>query len=261
MHAAQRFAAGAPCWFELGTTDQEAAKEFYSELFGWTAVDTPMGNDEFYTMFQKAGKDVGAAYTLMPELRQTGVPPHWMIYFATQDADLSAAEIQRLGGSVKQGPFDVFDYGRMVVCEDPTGAPFCVWQAKSHKGAGAMNEESAVCWTELATRDVPAARDFYSELFGWTIKPSAGMPTYVEFAAGGQPCGGLMPMDEQWEGVPPHWAIYFLVSDCDLFASRAKDLGGTARYGPFDAPGVGRIAMMADPQGAGFSLITLQIAA
>jgi uncharacterized protein len=87
------------------------------------------------------------------------------------------------------------------------------------------------------------------------------MPTYVEFAAGGQPCGGLMPMDEQWEGVPPHWAIYFLVSDCDLFASRAKDLGGTARYGPFDAPGVGRIAMMADPQGAGFSLITLQIAA
>jgi uncharacterized protein len=261
MHAAPRFAAGAPCWFELATTDQNAAKQFYSELFGWSADDTPIGNDEFYTMFRKAGKDVGAAYSLMPDMREAGIPPHWMIYFATQDADLAVAEARRLGATIRQPAFDVFDYGRMAVCEDPTGAVFSVWQAKNHKGAAAINEESAVCWTELVTRDIPAAREFYSNLFGWIVKPSAGMPTYFEFAAGGQFCGGLLPMDDEWEGIPPHWGIYFLVHDCDSSAARARELGGIARSGPFDAPGVGRIALMADPQGAHFSLITLQIAA
>lgn len=258
MHPAKAFPTGAPCWFELGTTDQEGAKIFYSELFGWTTVDSPMAPGETYTMFKKGGRDVGGGYKLMPSMLEQGVPPHWMVYFATANADESAAKVDELGGMLMQGPFDVMDYGRMAVCQDPTGAMFSLWQPKTHVGSTAMGQEGTVCWSELVTRDVPRARRFYTDLFGWTTRGS--MP-YIEFAAGGEDRGGMMAMDDKWEGIPPHWGIYFLVKDCDGAVSRAKELGGVVRVGPFDAPGVGRVAVMADPQGAGFQMITLQIAA
>ena len=54
------YAPGNFCWFELATTDATAAKAFYATVFGWSANDTPMGNDQFYTMLQKSGADVGA---------------------------------------------------------------------------------------------------------------------------------------------------------------------------------------------------------
>jgi hypothetical protein len=104
-------------------------------------------------------------------------------------------------------------------------------------------------------------REFYTALFGWQTKGAANMATYIEFSAGGVPRGGLMPMDEQWKGIPSHWGIYFLVADCDAATTQAKDLGAQVRMGPFSAPGVGRMAMLTDPQGAGFSLITLTQAA
>jgi predicted enzyme related to lactoylglutathione lyase len=64
-------------------------------------------------------------------------------------------------------------------------------------------------------------------------------------------------MDDQWKGAPSQWGVYFHVADCDAAVAKARDLGATVRYGPFSAPGVGRMAMLADPQGATFSLITL----
>lgn len=261
MSVVTEYPTGAPCWFELATTDQNAAKQFYSELFGWSISDSPMGNDQFYTMFQMEGENVGAAYSLMADMVAQGIPPHWMVYFATKNADDTAAKVTQFGGAIIQSPFPVMEYGTMAVCRDPGGAVFSIWQAKTHPGAGIINEDGAVCWSELATRDAVGAREFYTKVFGWDIKASAGMATYAEFSAGGQPRGGIMPMDEHWEGIPSHWGIYFLVSDCDASVAQAKQLGGAVRHGPFDAPGVGRIAVMADPQGAGFSLITLKIAA
>jgi predicted enzyme related to lactoylglutathione lyase len=220
-----------------------------------------MGPDQYYTMFEIGGRPVSAGYSLMPDMLEKGVPPHWAVYFAAHDADATAAKVSEKGGTVIEGPFDVADYGRMAVCQDPTGAFFCVWQAKTHPGAAIINEDNAVGWSELATPDVETARQFYTEVLGWETKPSKGMATYIEFKAGGEYRGGLMPMDEQWEGIPAQWGIYFVVADCDLTAAKVKDSGGSVRHGPFDAPGVGRIAICSDPQGAMFSIITLKTAA
>jgi hypothetical protein len=252
---------GAPCWFELGVTDQAAAKHFYTQLFGWEAVDYPMGPGQFYTMFKLDGHDAGAAYTLPAELAAQGVPPHWRVYFATASADESAAKVAQLGGAVVHAPFDVMGAGRMAICKDPGDAVFTLWEPKAHKGAGVIGQDNAVCWTELATWDTGKARSFYEALCGWSTRGSANMPTYIEFSVAGSPRGGLLPMDEQWKGIPSHWGIYFRVADCDAAVAKAKELGATVRYGPFDAPGVGRMAMLADPQGAGFSVITLMPAA
>lgn len=257
MASVNEYAPGAPCWFELGTTDQSAAKQFYSQLFGWSVNDNPMGPGEFYTMFQMDGHDVCAAYTLQPKIVEQGVPPHWNVYFAAPNVDEATAKIAGLGGAVVQPPFDVMDVGRMSICKDPGDALFSLWQPKRHGGAGVTGQNNSVCWTELATWDTAKARDFYTGLFGWETKGSANMPTYIEFCVGGQPRGGLLPMDEQWKGIPPHWGIYFMVANCDAVAAKAKEIGAAVRYGPFSAPGVGRITMLADPQGAGFSIITL----
>lgn len=258
MATVDSYSLGTPCWFELGTTDQPAAKQFYGQLFGWTPQDSPIGGGEFYTMFQSDGRSAGAAYTLSPRLTAAGVPSRWIVYFATPDVDASAAKVEELGGTLLQPPFDVMDVGRMVNCKDPGGAQFALWRAKRHSGAGVLNEVNAVCWSELATWDTAQARDFYAALFGWETKANANLATYIEFSTDGQPRGGLLPMDEHWKGMPSRWGIYVQVADCDATVAKAKEMGATIKYGPFDAPGVGRMAAMDDPQGAGFSVIKLE---
>lgn len=252
---------GAPCWFELGTPDQAAAKQFYSQMFGWSVEDNLMGPNEVYTIFRLDGRDAASCYTLRPDMLQQGIPPHWGVYFATPHIEETTAKVEHLGGAVIQKPFDVMGSGRMSICKDPGGAMFSLWEAKAHHGVRVYNEDNAVCWTELATWDVPQAREFYSGLFGWETKGAANMAAYLEYSVGGWPRGGLLPMNEQWGTMPSHWAIYFRVADCDAAAAKVKELGGSARMPPFDAPGVGRIAVMVDPQGAAFYLITLKQAA
>ena len=100
-----------------------------------------MGPDDFYTMFKLEGRDAAAAYTLRPDQRSQGVPPNWMLYIAVNNADETVAKAQRLGGTVLAPAFDVMEYGRMAVFQDPTGAHFCIWQPKVNKGTGIAHVE------------------------------------------------------------------------------------------------------------------------
>lgn len=255
---------GAPCWFELGTTDQNAANEFYKTLFGWEIVDAPIGDGMVYTTYRLNNQAVGAGFTLMPQMREAGVPPHWGVYFHSSDADATAAKVSELGGKVLQPAMDVFEFGRLAAFLDPEGAAFAVWQPKIHQGATIVGEPNTVCWSELATRDIDKAASFYRDLFGWSTKDSTGQPVkYYEFTPAGasMSTGGMIQMDAQWEGVPAHWMIYFRVADCDTTVTQINQLGGKVCHGPFQAPGVGTIAVCSDPQGAMFSVIQLLDAA
>jgi predicted enzyme related to lactoylglutathione lyase len=246
-------APGAFCWIELGTTDQNAAKEFYGKLFGWTFVDQPMGPGEIYTTFRLRGREVGAAYTLDLK-RLPGVPPHWMPYVATADADTTARRAAELGGKVAAGPLDVMDLGRMAVLTDSAGATLSIWQARTHSGIGLHNEPGSFCWGQLNTSDTARADAFYTALFGWAAKTgSDGGMTYTEWLLGGRPIGGMMalPKDAQ---APPHWLAYFAVADCDAAAARAASLGARTYVPPTDIPGMGHFAVFADPQGAMFAI-------
>jgi predicted enzyme related to lactoylglutathione lyase len=249
--------AGNFCWFELGTTDQNAAKEFYGQLFGWQSVDTPLPPEMggVYTIFTLDGKEVGACYTLGPQ--QAGVPPHWMPYVAVESADDIAAKAAELGGEVLMPAFDVMSHGRMTAFKDPTGAVLSVWQSKEHFGADVVYATGSACWCELATRDTAKAKAFYTALFGWATKESDFM-AYTEWSNGGQPIGGMLPQEgPQWEGVPPHWLTYFTVDDADATAAKAESLGGKAIMPPTDIPNTGRFSVLADPQGGVFAVIKL----
>jgi predicted enzyme related to lactoylglutathione lyase len=249
---------GTFCWPELATTDQTSGVAFYRKLFGWDVNDQTTGPGETYSMFQLRGREVGAAYTMRPEERQHGTPPHWKAYVTVTSADDAAKRTQELGGKVLAPPFDVMDSGRMAILQDPTGAVFQVWQPKKHSGARILREPGALCWTELATRDTAAAKKFYTTLFGWKEKTStdAGM-AYTEFSVGGTPGAGMMEMNAQMAGVPAHWLSYFQVADCDASANKAKELGGAFLMPPTDIPNVGRFSVIRDPQGAVFAIIKL----
>jgi predicted enzyme related to lactoylglutathione lyase len=115
-----------------------------------------------------------------------------------------------------------------------------------------------ICWRELATRDLEKAMEFYSQLFGWKLEQTKVTPMdYKEIAIDGVAVGGMMAIDENWGEDPPpsHWNCYIAVENADEIAEKIKAEGGTIKHGPFDAPGIGRIAMAADPSGAPFAIV------
>jgi predicted enzyme related to lactoylglutathione lyase len=245
-------APGSFCWVELATSDQAEAKRFYQSLFGWEAADQSIGPGETYTMFKKSGQDAAAGYRLRPD--QKGVPPNWQIYVRVTSADDAASRAKELGGTVVAPPFDVFDAGRMAVLQDPGGAVFAVWEARRSPGLGVVDEPGAFCWAELMASDVGRSAAFYKSLFGWGTKDD---PRYVEWTLDARSIGGMIQIQKEWGEVPPHWLPYFQVEDCDQSVDRAKALGAKVAMGPQDIPGVGRTAMLNDPQGAPFYVITL----
>src|SRR5262249_44088570 len=156
--------------------------------------------------------------------------------------------------------FDVFDAGRMCLAQDPTGAVFALWQPRKNMGVQLNNEVNTFCWGELATRDTAAATTFYSKVFGWDSKVGTAAPLpYTEFSLGGQAFGGMYPMPSEMESIPPNWMPYFAVDDCDAKVDKAKSLGANIMMPPQDIPNVGRFSIIADPQGAVFAIIKLNI--
>jgi len=252
MPNVESHAPGNFCWVELATNDQPGAKKFYQTLFGWGAEDQPMGPGETYTLFKQRGRDVAAGYSLRPE--QKGVPPSWLVYVRTASANDSAARAMELGGTVVAAPLDVFDAGRMAVLQDPTGAVFAVWEARRNIGLGVIDEPGAFCWAELMAKDLPRCATFYKSLFGWGTRDD---PRYTEWTLGDRSIGGMIEIQKDWGNVPPHWLVYFQVDDCDASVEKARSLGAKVTMGPQDFPGVGRIALLSDPQGASFYVIKL----
>ena len=248
-------APGTFCWPELSTKDQAGAEKFYPALFGWTTRMTPMGPDSHYTIFEKDGEAVAAAAQMDKAVAQQGVPSHWLSYVSTANVDESIEKAKALGGTLVVGPFDVMEYGRMAVLTDPTGATFALWQAYQNPGVTRLNEDDSLVWTELMTGDTAKAGTFYKGLFGWGTEKFPGPMDYTLWKRGSESAGGMMALTKEMHGVPPHWMVYYGVSDVDAVVAKATSLGATIIRPAWDTPGVGRIAILKDPAGAAFAII------
>jgi uncharacterized protein len=251
----EHYEPGTFCWVDLQTTDPAGAKAFYTGLFGWEAEDMPAGDAGTYTMLSLEGDEVCAMYAMDPGQREQGIPPYWLSYVSVEDADATAARAGELGGTVYGGAFDVLDVGRMAIIGDPAGAMFVAWQPRAHIGARRVNDVGCMGWNELQTRDPEAAGEFYGGLFGWEIVPieDDGRVVYTTVKNNGSQNGGFMPMAEQHGDAPSFWLPYFTVSSRDGAVEKACELGGALLAGPMDLP-AGRIAVLADPQGAAFAI-------
>lgn len=242
--------AGEPTWFDLATPDLRVATAFYKEVFGWHYVDTgpDFGN---YHFAQSDSRNVAGIGPIFPP--DSPQPSAWTIYFASEDTAKDCERVKELGGQVMVEPMVIGDSGSMAICMDPTGAAFGFWQANQHIGSGAQNEHGAMSWCEVNTRDSDAARDFYTQLLNATAEKMEEMDYYI-LSHGDDQLAGILQMDENWEGIPPHWMAYFTVDHADAAAERAEAAGGQVRVKPFDMP-YGRMAVISDPAGAVFSIV------
>jgi predicted enzyme related to lactoylglutathione lyase len=262
MTTFEHYDQGTPSWIELSTPDQQAALAFYGGLFGWDHVDHDMGEMGHYYIPTLQGSELGGVGGQMPGME--GHPAFWGVYLAVDDVDATTAKVEAAGGKVEAGPFDVNTNGRMSSIQDPTGARVGLWQAGDTIGTQRANEPGTPTWNECVTSDVSAAVAFYGAVLGMGSEPMdmAEAGTYTVFTdVTGRQVGGCMDLGMMPEGTPPHWNVYFNVEDVDATLSRVGELGGTTLAPAFDVPGVGRMAMAADPQGASFWVMSATTAA
>jgi hypothetical protein len=180
----------------------------------------------------------------------------WNTYIAVDDVDGAVEKVGPAGGQVLMPPFDIGDAGRMSFVADPTGAAVGLWQANQHIGATLVNEPGAVIWNELITDNPGSALAFFEAVVGLTHSTMEMAPgqAYRLLKVGGADVGGCM--EPPMAGVPNHWHVYFAVEDADATAAKAAAEGGQVAVEPFDIPSVGRSAVLADPEGAMFSVLT-----
>jgi predicted enzyme related to lactoylglutathione lyase len=239
-------APGTFSWVDLTTPDSDAAKEFYGALLGWEFEDNEVPGGGTYTMCSRGGEYVAA----IPGSTDQH-PPHWNSYVTVASADETAARAEELGATAIEQPFDVMEAGRMALFADPTGAALCIWEPRQAIGAGRVNDPGCLTWNELHTPDIGRALTFYTGLFGWSTErmDTQGGPEYVIVKVGERSNGGVM--DAQ-PGEPPNWLPYFTVESRDRAADEAGGLGAS-EFARMDMP-AGRIAVLADPQGAPFAI-------
>jgi predicted enzyme related to lactoylglutathione lyase len=246
---------GTPCWVELGgTPDIEASARYYGELLGWEVPEQPNSAElGGYRRAQLNGKDVAGVSPKM----QDDQPCFWATYISVADADETLGKVRDAGGGVIVEPMDVVGLGKMAVFTDPTGAVCGIWEPGTFAGAQLVNEDGSFGWNELGTRDVPAAREFYGQVFGWTVEEQEmpGMGTYNIWKDGEHTRAGMMDITGMApDEAPSSWLVYFTVPDADAAAETTKAAGGQLVNGPVDIP-VGRLAVLTDPQGAFFAVM------
>jgi predicted enzyme related to lactoylglutathione lyase len=242
---------GRPAWAELTVPDRHAARDFYSAVFGW---DYTEGGPEtgYYTTALKGSEPVAAIGEPMPG---QSTPFQWTTYLATDDVSATVDVAQANGATVLAPAMDVMEFGRMAIIADPTGAVVGLWQSGTHTGFNVVDEPGTVVWTEQMSRDLEAAKSFFSAVFGYTYTDMSSPEfRYVTFEIDGVTAGGLGELSPEMGETPPHWLTYFGVEDTDAASNTLVEHGGSVLKPAWDTP-FGRIAVVAGPVGEVFAII------
>jgi uncharacterized protein len=258
---------GVPCWVAAVEPDPDAAADFYTRLFGWEAENLmPAEAEGDYYVCRLRGREVAAIVSH----HGAPAPPAavWSTHVSVESTDEAAERVRHAGGSVIGEPFDSPGGGRMAVVTDPAGAVFCLWQPHERKGAQRVNEPSAWSMSLLRTSDPEGAQRFYRSVFGWESEPFGEITLWrLPGFVGGEPqqpvprdVVAAMTRIGPDEPQAPAWGVNFWIADADGAARRAEELGGRVLVAPQDVPGF-RNTVVADPQGAAFSLSQLVLPA
>jgi predicted enzyme related to lactoylglutathione lyase len=242
-------------WYDLMTSDIEAAASFYENVIGWATQDNGMAGAEHYRIFSMGPKTVSGLMAL-PE---KDLRPSWMGYIGVDDVDAYARRVVEAGGGVHVPPRDIPGVGRFSLVADPQGAVFYLFHPN---GSAQLDDTPAapgrICWHELNASNLDSAYAFYAGLFGWERGGSHDMGArglYQMFTRGGAPLGGMMKAPPSMP--EPFWLYYFSVESVAAAAKRVTEAGGKVVHGPAEVPG-GWIAQCLDPQGALFGVAAME---
>lgn len=243
-------------WYELMTTDIEAAKTFYTKVVGWGTRDASM-TGMAYILFTVGEASVSGLMTLSEDAKKMGARPRWIGYVGVNDVDAAADRLKQLGGALHVPPTDVPNVGRFSVVTDPQMATLALfkWLKPGQEQPAALGTRGRVGWHELFTTNCEKALAFYGELFGWQkgVADIGALGTYQLFSTGGQTIGGIFTKPPT---VPvPFWLYYFNIGDIDAAAKRVQAGGGQILNGPIEVPDGSWIVHCTDPQDAMFALV------
>jgi uncharacterized protein len=240
-------------WYELTTPDVDAAIKFYPRFTNWGTQKF----DENYTMFTTGGVPIAGIFRLNDDMRAKGVPPNWMPYVECSDVDATAAKAKSLGATILVGPDDIPGTGRFAVVQDPQGATFGIYKSINQSIAwDGKNVVGRFSWHELMTTDHEKAAKFYYALFNWSKisdMDMGGGQMYSMYGQHGTMYGGMFSMTPEMAGMHPFWLVYIHVKDVGKAVETATKNGASVHRPQMDIPG-GSIAILGDPQGAGFAL-------
>ena len=244
-------------WYELLTTDTDAAAGFYAAVIGWESRRTEASNYD-YRIFAIDGTDVAGLMPIPADAAGADMRPGWLGYIGVDDVDAAIAAIVKAGGAQHVPPTDIPGVGRFAMVADPQGIVFYVMRGtmEGSSTSFAPTQISHCHWNELATTDQAAALAFYTSLFGWEkgdAMPMGEMGDYQFITHHGETIGAVMT--RLADGPPPAWRFYFGVEDIDVAARAVSGNGGAIHYGPAEVPGGSFIIVASDPQGALFGLV------
>lgn len=250
-------------WYELMTTEPDAAARFYGDVVGWTIGPKPEGSDMDYRMIQRAdGGNAGGVLGLSPEMSAGGARPLWMPYLYADSVDAKVAAIVDEGGE-EQMPATDLPVGRIAMVKDPQGVPIYLMNPVPPPGMPAgesdvfsVTQPQRVRWNELASPDLEASKSFYSRHFGFEFNnsmPMGEMGDYCFIDRDGRTLGAIMQRQDDRQ--PAVWLLYFGVPSVAEAKRKIEAGGGTVLMGPHEVPGGDWIIVATDPQGAGFGVV------
>jgi cytochrome P450/predicted enzyme related to lactoylglutathione lyase len=169
---------GTFVWLGQVTTDRLSALRFWTGLYDWDSRDIEVGEDHIFTTITRGGEWITAIDQLPPMPGLPPVPPNWQCYVCVRDIHEATARAAALGATVLVGPIEVPDpsgvlMGATALLFDPRGTLIALWQPGAHTGFGEQRTDGTWAGTELRGPEPAAAKDFYRELFGWTITDTA----------------------------------------------------------------------------------------
>lgn len=251
---------GSSTWTDLSVQDLDAAKAFYTGVFGWSFQDLGEEFGNYSIISNSDGAPVGGAMSVagMTAPDGTALPTGWDVYLTVDDADARLALALEKGAIALSPVMDVGTDGRNVMLKDPSGATIGMWQPGEFEGYEFTGKPGSPVWFELMTHDFDGASAFYSAVFDAQLVPM-GEPMDGEqfrYSTNGPGDSATWGLCDASGGMPAEatgWRHYLAVESSAAAIERIRQHGGTVLDGPFDSP-FGRIATIADPEGATFQI-------
>lgn len=252
--------AGKVVWHDLLTNTPAASREFYGELFGWTfenpGIDIGFGGDDDYMLIRHEGRLIGGMINTNALGKKENIS-QWITMISVTDIAQALAEVTAGGGKVLTPATDLRSRGTLAVAEDPQGAVFAMLQTRGGDPADYEPVVDGFLWDELWTSDVPAASDYYSDVFDYSVdnRPIGDTQrSYQMLKSKSAPRAGILA--NPYEGERPVWVNYLRVTSPAAITAQVEALGGRILLDAQARDIGGEVAFIAGPSGAGIALQT-----
>ncbi|MFT4623668.1 MAG: putative enzyme related to lactoylglutathione lyase [Myxococcota bacterium] len=232
------------CWNGLVTSNPDATLAFFPEVLGWGVQSTTMSDGSDVTMLTDGDRPI--AHVRGPQM--DGEPTWWNNYLRVEDVDAAAASVAQNGGTIVVPGTDIAP-GRFATVTTPSGAHFTLFREAGDEGNGGLH------WVDLHSTAIAGDLAFLKAALGFTsnqMEMPAG-PYHILNPGSDSPSGA---MAQQNLGAPSMWLAWVKVDDVDATLGRVRGNGGKVLGEPWEAPGVGRMAIASDPAGLVFGVIT-----